>query len=120
MAAIVAQLTLLKKLNLPNYFSTLKVNGTFHCVGLGDHPLPTLNAQDFVPTGNYFGASHIGNRPEMIAMLDLAAKQNIKSWIEKVPISEEGCAKVVQGVKDNKVRYRYVLTDFDKAFGKRS
>lgn len=53
-------------------------------------------------------------------MLDLAAKQNIKSWIEKVPISEAGIAKAVQGVSDNKVRFRYVLTDFDKAFGKRS
>lgn len=52
-------------------------------------------------------------------MLDLAAKQNIKSWIEKVPISKEGCAKVVSGVSDNKVRYRYVLTDYDKEFGKR-
>ncbi|KAF2479095.1 NADPH-dependent medium chain alcohol dehydrogenase [Neohortaea acidophila] len=108
------------KFNLPNYFSTLKVNGTFHCVGFGDHPLPTLNAQDFAPNGNYLGASHIGNRPEMLAMLDLAAKQNIKSWIEKVPISEAGIAKAVQGVSDNKVRFRYVLTDFDKAFGKRS
>lgn len=52
-------------------------------------------------------------------MLDLAAKQGIKSWIEKVPISKEGCAKVVNGVADNKVRYRYVLTDYDKEFGKR-
>jgi len=56
----------------------------------------------------------------MIAMLDLAAKQGIKSWIQEVPISEEGCAKVVQGVADNQVKYRYVLTDYDKVFGDRS
>lgn len=110
----------LQKFNLPDYFSTLKVMGKFHCVGFGDEPLPTMHAQAFAGNGNYFGASHIGNRPEMLAMLDLAAKQGIKSWVEKIPISEEGCAKAAKGVHDNKVRYRYVLTDYDKAFGKRS
>lgn len=88
--------------------------------GIDDQLLElTWTLLDFAPNGCYFGASHIGNRPEMISMLDLAAKQNIKSWIEKVPISEEGCAKVATGVADNKVRYRYVLTEYEKAFGKR-
>ncbi|OQO12968.1 hypothetical protein B0A48_02432 [Cryoendolithus antarcticus] len=109
------------KFNLPDYFSTLKVMGKFHNVGLGDKPLPTLMAQDFAPNGCYIGASHIGNRPEMIAMFELASKQNIKSWIEEIPISEAGCKEVVERVQGNKnVRYRLVLTDFDKAFGKRS
>lgn len=76
-------------------------------------------AQDFAPTGCYFGASHIGNRPEMLAMLDLASKQNIKSWIQTTDISEKGCAEAVQAVADNKVRYRYVLTNYEKVFGKR-
>ena len=93
--------------------------GKFHCVGLGDQPLPTIMAQDFAPNGSSFGASHIGNRPEMIAMLDLASKQNIKSWIQTVPISAKGCAEAVKAVSDNTVRYRYVLTDYDKEFGKR-
>lgn len=56
----------------------------------------------------------------MLAMLDLAAKQKIKSWIHTVPISEQGCAEAVKNVNDNKVRYRYVLTDYDKQFGKRT
>ena len=95
--------------------------GRFHCVGLGDEPLPTLMAQDFAPNGTYIGASHIGNRPEMLAMLDLASKQNIKSWIQEIPISEKGCAEAVSRVQSNdNVRYRFVLTDFDAAFGKRS
>jgi len=55
----------------------------------------------------------------MLAMFDLASKQNIKSWIKKVDISAEGCAEVVTGVYDNTVRYRYVLTNYDKVFGKR-
>lgn len=56
----------------------------------------------------------------MLAMLDLASKQDIKSWIEEIPISEEGCAKAVTKVAENNVRYRCVLTNFDAAFGQRS
>jgi alcohol dehydrogenase (NADP+) len=126
------------KFNLKDYFGTMKgrpcrsphllsilltiliVMGRFHNVGLGDHPLPEMMAQDFAGNGCYIGASHIGNRPEMLAMFDLASKQNIKSWITKIPISEEGCKKAVTAVKENDgVRYRLVLTDYDAAFGKR-
>ena len=108
------------KFDMSAYLSTLKVMGRFHMVGLGDEPIPTMMAQQFAPNGCYIGASHIGNRPEMLAMLDLASKQNIKSWVEEVPISEKGCADVVTRVAENKVRYRCVLTDFDKQFGKRA
>ena len=107
------------KFNLKDYFGTMKVMGRFHNVGLGDHPLPEIMAQDFAGNGCYIGASHIGNRPEMLAMFDLASKQNIKSWIKKVDISEAGCAEAVTAVSDNTVRYRYVLTNYDKVFGKR-
>ena len=94
--------------------------GKFHNVGFGDKPLPQLMAQDFAPNGCYIGASHIGNRPEMLAMLDLASKQEIHSWISTVPISAEGCKEVVERVYNNKdVRYRLVLNNFDEAFGKR-
>lgn len=54
-------------------------------------------------------------------MLDLASKQNIKSWIQTIPISKEGCKEAVTRVSENKdVRYRLVLTDFDNEFGKRA
>jgi alcohol dehydrogenase (NADP+) len=108
------------KFNLKDYFGTMKVMGRFHNVGLGDQPLPELMAQDFAGNGCYIGASHIGNRPEMLAMFDLASKQEIKSWITKVPISEAGCSKAVKAVNDNDgVRYRFVLNEYDAAFGKR-
>lgn len=53
-------------------------------------------------------------------MLDLAATQKIKSWIQPIPLSAEGCSKAVQSVHDNEVRYRHVLTDYDDQFGKRA
>lgn len=109
------------KFDLPAYFTTLKVMGKFHNVGFGDKPLPEIPAQSFAVNGSYIGASHIGNRPEMLAMLDLASKQEIHSWIDTVDISEEGCKEVVERVYNNKdVRYRLVLTNFDAQFGKRA
>ncbi|KAF2839548.1 NADPH-dependent medium chain alcohol dehydrogenase [Patellaria atrata CBS 101060] len=109
------------KFNLPDYFSLLKVNGTFHMVGFPNNPLPQIQTRAFAPNGCYMGASNIGNRSEMISMFELASKQNIKSWISEIPISEEGCKEAVTRVYNSKdVRYRLVLTGFDEAFGKRS
>lgn len=109
------------KFNLPDYFSTLKVNGTFHMVGFPDNKLQPLDAKAFAPNGCYMGASHIGNRPEMLEMLELASKQNIKSWVETIDISEEGCKQAVERVANNdNVRFRLTLVNFDKVFGKRS
>ena len=50
-------------------------------------------------------------------MLKLAADQKLSPMIETIPISEKGCAEAVSRVANNKVRYRFCLTDFDKAFG---
>lgn len=97
----------------------MKVMGRFHNVGLPDTDLPPLKAQSFAPGGYYIGASHLGNRPEMQAILKLAADKNVKSWIETIDISEKGCAAAVTRVKNNDVRYRVTLTGFDKVFGKR-
>jgi hypothetical protein len=38
---------------------------------------------------------------------DLAAKQNVKSWIEKVPMDQVN--KAVVDMHNSKARYRYVL-----------
>lgn len=103
-------------MNLPDYLSTLRVNGTFHNVGLPDAPMPQLKTFDLVPTGANIAASHIGNRPEMLRMLKLAADKKLQPIIETVEMSEQGCKKAVEGVHDNSVRYRYTLINFDKAF----
>ncbi|KAF1851896.1 GroES-like protein [Cucurbitaria berberidis CBS 394.84] len=109
------------KFDLSEYFSTLKVNGTFHMVGFPDNPLPAMQAQIFAPNGCYMGASHIGNRPEMEEMLELASKQNIKSWVQELQIGEAGIKEAVERVyKNDNVKYRLTLTGYDKVFGKRA
>jgi len=104
---------------MADYLSTLNIGGHFHQVGLPDEPLPQMKAQDFVANMAAISASHIGCRPEALAMLKLAADKDLHPIIETIPISAEGCAEAVQRVKDNDVRYRFTLTDFDKAFGSR-
>lgn len=105
--------------NLTEYMSTLNVNGTFHNVGLPDKPLPGLMAQDFAPNGANIGGSHIGSRPEMLAMLKLASEKNVQPIVQTIDISAEGCKEAVERVKKNDVRYRFTLTNYDKAFGDR-
>ena len=108
------------KFDLPQYFSTMKVMGRFHNVGLPDAPLPQIKAQSFTPGGYYIGASHIGNRPEMLAMLKLASEKNLTTWVESIDLNEDGCKNAVERVYKGDVRYRFTLTNYDKVFGKRA
>ena len=99
--------------------STLKVNGSFHNVGLPDAPLPQISAFTFAPNGSSIGGSHIGSRPEMLAMLKLASEKAIKPYVQTIPISAQGCKEAVERTERNDVRYRFTLVDFDKAFPNR-
>ena len=54
------------------------------------------------------GATHIGSKKEAYDMLDLAAKKGVAPIIDEVlPMSQ--AAKAIEAVKNNTVRYRYVL-----------
>ncbi|KAK8088142.1 alcohol dehydrogenase (NADP+) [Apiospora hydei] len=103
--------------DLDSYLSILKVGCQFHQVGLPDEAIPNLKPQQFMANGSSIGASHIGSRPECLAMLKLAAEKKLDPMVETIPISEKGCAEAIERVKTNKVHYRFTLTDFDKVFG---
>lgn len=66
--------------------------------------------------GAFIGGSHIGNRQECQEMLKLAAEKGIKSWVEEIQISEEGCKQALERLNNNEPRYRFTLVGFDKAF----
>jgi len=105
--------------DLTKYLSILKVGCQFHQVGLPDYPLPEMKSQMFMSNGSSIGASHIGNRPECLAMLKLAADKKLKPMVETISISEAGCKEAVTRVKENKIKYRFTLVDYDQAFGPR-
>jgi alcohol dehydrogenase (NADP+) len=93
---------------LKEYLSLLTVRGKFISVGLPEVPFPELRAQDFTPQGALLGASHIGSKQEVLHMLDIAVKQNIKSWIQRVPLSEAGCKQVRQRTCSVWFQYAYL------------
>ncbi|KAI1325455.1 NADPH-dependent medium chain alcohol dehydrogenase [Xylariaceae sp. FL0255] len=106
--------------DIQSYLSTLKIGCQFHQVGLPDEAIPDIKPQMFMSNGSSMGASHIGNRPECLAMLKLAADPDKKLYekvmVEKVEVGEKGCAEVVKRVKENDVRYRFTLVGYESAF----
>lgn len=97
------------------YFESLSVHGSYISVGLPEEPFE-LKAQDFNGNGSAFGSSHLGNRSEMIEMLNICAEKGVKPWSEMLPVSAEGVKAGLEKTYNNKMRYRVTLTDYDKAF----
>ncbi|KAI1822566.1 alcohol dehydrogenase [Xylaria intraflava] len=102
---------------LAEYLSTLKVNRKFHQVGLPDEAIKELRPQQLMTNASSIGSSHVGSRAECLAMLKFVAEKRLFPIVETIPVSEKGCAEAVERVKTNKVRYRFTLVDYDKAFG---
>ncbi|BFZ60222.1 hypothetical protein YB2330_001248 [Saitoella coloradoensis] len=104
---------------LQTLLSLLTVDGFYTNLGLPDQDLPQFNAMDLMSNAAHIGGSHIGSKKECLDMLDLAVRKGVKTWVQKVKVSEEGCGEAVTRLKTNdNVRYRLVLTDFEEAFGK--
>jgi alcohol dehydrogenase (NADP+) len=102
---------------LARYLSLLDVHGRWINVGLPEGSGQEVKAQDLLSNGCLIGASHLGSRKETLAMLELAAEKGLKSWVEEVPISAEGLKTALTRLHKNDVRYRFIMTDYDKAFG---
>jgi D-arabinose 1-dehydrogenase-like Zn-dependent alcohol dehydrogenase len=93
---------------LNEYINTLKLDGTIVQVGAPEEPIP------LVPFGLLFGrrsiaGSAIGSPAEIRDMLQFAADQKIKPWVEQRPMSEANQAIV--DLEDGKARFRYVLVN---------
>lgn len=90
--------------------SMLYIHGRFVSVGLPDanDALPPLHPFNFAGNGCLIGGSHIGSKKECLEMLELARSKGIKPWIEEMPMHDVG--KALENLKNNKVRYRYVVT----------
>jgi alcohol dehydrogenase (NADP+) len=93
------------------------VHGRWVSVGLPEGSGQEVKAQDFMKNGCLIGASHLGSRKEVLAMLKLAEEKGIKSWVEEIEISAEGLKTALTRLHDNDVRYRFTLTGYEKQFG---
>ncbi|KAI0405380.1 GroES-like protein [Xylaria palmicola] len=103
--------------DLGAYLALLDVHGKWVSVGLPEDADLTIKPQSFMSNGCLIGASHLGSRKEMLAMLKLAADKGIKSWVESVPISAENLSTTLQRLHRNDVKYRFTMVDYEKEFG---
>lgn len=71
--------------------------------------LPPVNAFTLIANGIKLGGSAIGPPREIEEMLQLAADQKVKPWIQERPMKDAN--KVVVDFEDGKARYRYVLVN---------
>lgn len=94
-------------ITLGAFCSMLKVNKPLAIVGLPGKAVPDFTVGVMMPNGSYIGTSHIGDPAESVEMLQIAAKHNVRPWLEERPMKDAGLAN--QRVHDNKVRYRGVL-----------
>lgn len=85
---------------------TLKKNGRFVLVGFPDL---SFNTRDLVSHQVSITGSFIGSPAVMREMLDFAQAHNITPQVELMPMSHVN--EALQRVKDNKARYRIVLTN---------
>jgi alcohol dehydrogenase (NADP+) len=106
-----------KGFDLAKYLSMLDVHGRWVSVGLPEEVGPSLKPQDLLQNGVFMSASHLGSRREMLEMLQLAADKGLKSWVEEIPIGEEGLKEAIVRMKKGDVRYRFTLTGYEKVFG---
>jgi len=94
---------------LNDYLSLLKHNGKLIFVGVPEEPFKEFGVGPLIFGRKYMGGSLIGGTKDINDMLELASKQNIKSWVNERPMKEANQA--VQDMEDNKARYRFVLVN---------
>jgi alcohol dehydrogenase (NADP+) len=103
--------------DLGKYLALLDVHGRWIGVGLPEGEGTSVKNQDFLSNGCLIGASHLGSRKEVLAMLDLAVEKGVKSWVEEIPISADGLKEALTRVHNNDVKYRFTMTGYEKEFG---
>ncbi|GAA5852598.1 hypothetical protein JCM3766R1_005376 [Sporobolomyces carnicolor] len=103
---ILSTIDIASKMPLEDIIGTLNINGNLHICAMPDDEFK-FKSQALAGNGASISVNHIGSKKEANAMLKLAAEKGIKTWKQVIPMKDVG--KGVQGVKDNSVRYRYVL-----------
>jgi uncharacterized zinc-type alcohol dehydrogenase-like protein len=96
------------KLDWITYLTTLKPNGVLCFVGAAPGILQ-LPASQLLKGQRVISGSDIGSPATIREMLAFAAKHGIGAEVETLPMAEVNFA--LQRVRENRVRYRMVLTN---------
>ena len=87
----------------------LKVGGKLILVGMPEQPLAPMQVSPLVLNNVVIGGSAIGSPQTISEMLELAAKHNIKGWIQTRPMKD--CNTAVLDQDKGNARYRYCLVN---------
>lgn len=91
------------------YLSLLKVGGTIVFVGAPEKPLPDLPLFPFIMNNVFMGGSAIGSPAAIVEMLELAAKDNLKGWVQTRSMKDVNQAVI--DMENGIARYRYCLVN---------
>lgn len=96
------------KMPIDKYLTMLAVRGSLLQVGAPEDIIPGFNMFQLIPKSAKIGGSLIGNRKTIEEMLQVAAKHNVKPWVQERPMKDANQALI--DFLAGKPRYRYVLT----------
>ena len=92
---------------LKEYLSLLDIGGTLLFVAIPEGNLPPIRPSTMIGSNVAMRGSNTGSKEEVVAMLELAAKANIKSWVDELPMTSVN--EAITRLDKGDVRYRIVL-----------
>lgn len=99
------------------YLQAIALDAPFVTVGAPpEYENMSVHAFQLIVHNASLKGSMVGSKKEAAIMLKMAAEQKIYPIIETLPINEANVVQVLQRVAKSDVRYRFVLTDYDKFF----
>lgn len=94
---------------LMQYLLLLRLDGTLVQVGAPEDGLPTINQGLLILKRLKITGSLYGSPGEIREMLQFAADQKVRAWVQEIPM--KGANKAIVDMESGKPRYRYVLVN---------
>ncbi|CCC69292.1 hypothetical protein NCAS_0C03020 [Naumovozyma castellii] len=97
--------------------NTMKIGGSIVSISVPEQN-ETLSLKPFGLKGVSISNSALGSISEMRDLLKLVSENNIKLWVETIPIGEKGVKEAFERMDKGDCRYRFTLVDYDNEFAK--
>lgn len=94
----------------------MKVGGRIVSISVPEQD-EVLTMKPFGLIGVSIANSILGSIAEMKQLLKLVSENNIKIWVETLPVGEAGVKEAFERMDKGDVRYRFTLVDYEKEFG---
>lgn len=94
----------------------MKVDGRIVSISVPEQD-EVLTMKPFGLIGVSIANSILGSIAEMKQLLKLVSENNIKIWVETLPVGEAGVKEAFERMDKGDVRYRFTLVDYEKEFG---